>query len=223
MLTVHDARSLPKLQSEVAQQLSVCSCELADLPPPLTSDPSSFVLNLVLDFCTKVRQHVQGDVTAAGLVQRNRQIYANFKREVRDSALLFLPYATKRDVPEGYNVHRFFRFDEDDGEVNIDEYRSNEDEDSDRDVAGQGGGGGGQSRYMFLSDIEKYIKNATTRELPDNVPYAVKVMLIKRSQGSWGALAEGCVVGVRRTFERVLGELLDGGFGRYGALHGRVG
>ncbi|KAI0753579.1 hypothetical protein BC629DRAFT_1554707 [Irpex lacteus] len=191
-------------------------------PPPLTSDPSSFVLNLILDFCTKVKQHVQGNVTAAGLVQRNRRIYAKFKRDVRDSAVLFLPYASARDVPEGYNVHRFFRFDDEkDGEVNIDDYRSDSDSDSDGGARGTVGQRG-QSRYMFLSDVEKYIRDATTRELPDNVPYAVKVMLIKRSQASWGKLAEGCWMDVRKVFEGVLGELVDGGFGRYDVLHGRV-
>ena len=200
--------SLPKLQSEVSQQLDICLSELDELPPPITSDPSSFVLNLVLDFCNQVKRSVQGDVTSAKLVQQNRRIYARFKRDIRDSALLFLPYANASDVPDDSNVHQFFRFDED-GETNIDEYRSDE-------------ASTALGKYVYLSDVQRLVKSATTRELPDNVPYAVKVMLIQRSQASWAKLAEQCWSGVRKAFERVLGELVDAKFIRYDYLHTRV-
>ncbi|KAI0084205.1 P-loop containing nucleoside triphosphate hydrolase protein [Irpex rosettiformis] len=200
--------TLPKLQSEVAQQLGVCLSELEELPPPITSDPSSFVLNLVLDFCNKVKCNVEGDVASARLVQQNRRIYANFKRDIRDSALLFLPYAKAADIPDDSNVHQFFRFDED-GETNIDEYRSED-------------GSVSQGKYMYLSDIQQHVRNALTRELPDNVPYAVKVALIRQSQASWAKLAEGCWKNVRRAFEKVLSELVDAKFHRYDHLHTRV-
>ncbi|KAI0693477.1 P-loop containing nucleoside triphosphate hydrolase protein [Cytidiella melzeri] len=200
--------TLPKLQMEVAEQFAACSSELAALPPPITSDPSSYVLNLVLGLCNEVKQHVEGDVTAASLVQQNRRTYALFKRDIRDSALLFLPYGKAAEEPKESDVHQFFRFDED-VETNIDEY-------ADDSVSGVHG------KHLYLSDIQQHIRNALTRELPDNVPYAVKVMLIRQSQESWGALSAECCTAVTTAFQKTLKELVNVKFSRYDHLHSRV-
>lgn len=163
----------------------------------------------MLDFYHQVKRHVEGDVSAAQLVQQNRRAYATFKRNIRDSALLFLPYANAEDEPHGRSVHEFFRSQQDSETSD-----NTEEQTYTSSWAGEG--------RMYLADVQRHIRNALTRELPDNVPYAVKVMLIQRSQKSWESLSEACFDSVRTAFETTLGSLADAKFNRYHNLHLRV-
>ncbi|OSX63776.1 hypothetical protein POSPLADRAFT_1117272, partial [Postia placenta MAD-698-R-SB12] len=88
---------LPNLQREVASQLLDCNKELSVLPPAITGEPSTHVLNLVTDFCKDVRDHVHGTTMTARLVQTNRQTYAAFKRGIRSTAPRFIPYPSARE------------------------------------------------------------------------------------------------------------------------------
>lgn len=200
--------SLPNLQDEVSQQLAQCTSALAELPPPITSDPPSFVLNLVLAFSHDVKALVEGDIRSPKLIQDNRHAYAMYKRKIRDSALLFLPYLDASEEPTLEARHLFSGM-IDDEITNINDYA-------------QDGGRSSRDKHMYLADVRKHVRNARTRELPDNVPYTVKVALIGQTQGSWKSLSKDCYRSVERTLQGIIGELVDKRFSRYNILKSRM-
>ena len=90
---------LPKIQSEVATQLERCNQALEDMPKAITADPASYVLTLVTEFSRDVAQYVNGgEISASGLVQRNRATYAQYKRTIRASAPPFMPYPNAKSA-----------------------------------------------------------------------------------------------------------------------------
>lgn len=99
--------------------------------------------------------------------------YARFKRDIRDSAPLFLPYISGPESSKAKDIssHIFFRFDDDSEEVEMDE--------SSEGLTFQEG------KCIYLEDVKKHIASAVTRELPDNVPYPAKIALIQESQKTW--------------------------------------
>lgn len=157
-----------------------------------------------------MRRLVEGDVTAHALVQANRKSYARYKRDVRGSALLFLPCIDAKEDPALEARHLFASMDDGDDVVNVE------------DLVGQSSAATGRQKHMYLADVRKRINDAVTRELPDNVPYAVKVSLIQQSQATWEALSQACFERVRGTFQGVLDELVNKLFARYDRLRSRM-
>lgn len=83
---------MPNLLGEVASQLDACRKQLAALPPLVTTDPSAFVFNLVVSFCSDVLQHVEGSPTHTQLVQTNKATYETFKTSILSTAPAFVPF-----------------------------------------------------------------------------------------------------------------------------------
>ena len=99
------APRLPKILNDVATLHVSCSKQLQALPPPITSDPGAFVLNLITRFCTEIEAHVRGSPEFAQLVQANREAYEKFKVQIRRTAPPFVPYASPEDVPKDAVMH----------------------------------------------------------------------------------------------------------------------
>ena len=95
------------------------------MPKAITADPASYVLTLVTEFSRDVAQYVNGGETrAAGLVQRNRVTYAQYKRTIRGSAPPFMPYPNAQSA-QGVNNREIYLKLAGEGE--------DEDEDGDRE------------------------------------------------------------------------------------------
>ena len=133
--------SLPKLESQAEQQLNVCVERLRKLPPEVTSEPTSFVLDLITSFCRVVEEHIRGDANSAQLVQTSRKIYDRFKRDIHSSAPGFLPFATRMDLPSDLRQY-----------LGLEDVAVDDTDLDDLDLDQQ------LPSLIFLKDIEKFIR-----------------------------------------------------------------
>ncbi|GBE86763.1 P-loop containing nucleoside triphosphate hydrolase protein [Sparassis latifolia] len=195
---------LPKLQGEVSAQLSKCTTQLDRLPQQVNTEPSAFVLNLVTAFCTDVHAHVQGGPSTASLVQKNRAVYAQFKRSIRLTAPPFIPYPRAEEAEA--DSMKFLELDE--------EESSNEMAVDDSMAV--------QPKYMYLNDVRQFIRQSITRELPNNVPYPAKVALIQAFQNQWDRHSQNCFDAVDTEFQRTLFHIIQTKFERYEHLKTRI-
>jgi vacuolar protein sorting-associated protein 1 len=90
--------SLPRLKEEVDKLLASCIRDLDALPLPLATVPQIEVLERVNAFCDVFKGFVNGSHEDKRLAQRNRALYAIFKRDIRGTAPDFRPF----DRPEEY-------------------------------------------------------------------------------------------------------------------------
>lgn len=201
---------LPKLQKEVTTQLDRCTGELREIPPAVTSDPASYVLTLVTEFCNDIALHVKGgEARAADLVQNNRKTYATFKRDIRGSAPPFMPYPCAEEA--GASFSECLRLDENDADD-----ADMEDDDSGSAVRMQ------SCEFLYLDDVHKHIQLSLARELPNNVPYSSKISLIEGFQASWDMDTQKCFKGIYKAFETTLLSLVKTRFRRYDHLANHI-
>ncbi|KAI0746433.1 P-loop containing nucleoside triphosphate hydrolase protein [Daedaleopsis nitida] len=99
LLTQIIRNSLPKILNDVSGLLSACNKQLQALPPPVTSDPAAYVLNMVTKFCSEIEAQVQGSPESATLVQKNRETYEAFKFSIRGTAPPFVPFDSSQSAP----------------------------------------------------------------------------------------------------------------------------
>ncbi|KAI0698694.1 P-loop containing nucleoside triphosphate hydrolase protein [Earliella scabrosa] len=199
LLTKIISDSLPNLLGEVASQLNACRKQLAALPPLVTTDPSAFVFNLVVSFCSDVLQHVEGSPTHTQLVQTNKATYETFKTSILSTAPAFVPF--ERDSGSSKESKR-----------NV-EYLKVDDE-SDKAVESSLK----TKRVMYLGDVRQQIRSYVTRELPNNIPYAAKRGFIRDFQQPWEHHAMLCFDRVYASFKDALMEVIKERFDRFGNL-----
>ncbi|KAH8092248.1 P-loop containing nucleoside triphosphate hydrolase protein [Cristinia sonorae] len=191
---------LPTLQTQVSEQLLACTTRLSALPPPITTEPSAYVLSMVTGFCHAVQLLVQGDSDNSTLVQQNRRTYATFKSDVRSSAPRFVPFPSAKDSGAGGWT------------------AENDEEDRDEGMEFVGKEGS----LIYLEDVRKHISKSLTRELPNNVPYSAKLSLIRKTQESWEPSTKLCLEGVLKALESNVVRLVNTHFQRYDNLKSRL-
>ena len=200
---------MPKLRNEATSQLGTCLQRLKELPPAVTTEPTSYVLSLVTNLCRDVALHVDGDPNAASLVQQNRRTYAVFKRDIRGSAPPFV--AVPSLSPGRSAVSKYADADsDDDGEelqdvVDLTKMEIEE-----------------EPQYITLQDVRKHIRKSLGKELPGNVPYGAKVSLIQEFQRPWELDSKTCFHEVANAFEGTLLKLIQRRFERYQELRSHV-
>ncbi|KAI9058586.1 hypothetical protein FKP32DRAFT_1581292 [Trametes sanguinea] len=206
LLTQIIRESLPKLLGQVAAQLEVCNAQLDKLPPPITTEPSAYVLALVTHFASDVRSRIEGAPTKGRteLVQCTRRIYEAFKDAIRSSAPPFVPYENAERAPR--DLSEYVRMVPRDSMLRK---RS-----ATQMLAGE---------VMYLDDVRRHIRASVTRELPGNVPYAAKVSLIQTFQQNWEDAALACFAEVQSTFKDAVADIVRHEFDRYSALKAIVG
>ncbi|PSR74398.1 hypothetical protein PHLCEN_2v9906 [Hermanssonia centrifuga] len=192
---------LPKLQNEVTRQLSACDDGQSKLPPAITTDPSSYILTLITEFCDEVKLHVKGgDMRASSLpvIQLNHRTYAAYKHDVRCTAPIFLPFSNAEN--SGYDTKQYSRLDEEDELV--------------ASIC--------SGRILNLDDVRERIRQSRARELPNNVPYVAKVALIEDFQSSWEMDSRKCLSSIVLALEKTLYQLVGKLFQRYDMLRGSI-
>ncbi|KAI0079853.1 hypothetical protein K474DRAFT_477367 [Panus rudis PR-1116 ss-1] len=179
--------SILNLREEVDKQIKSCNSHLSKLPKLVTSEPSSYVLQLLTSYCTTVDRQVRGDPNCPDVVQHARRIYAGYKKDICASAPQFVPYPNP-GIEEG-------------NEGNTLGYH--------------GAQSRGRGRPLYLQDVRRQIENAITRELPGNVPYAAKTAFMIQCQENWLADSVKCYEAVYSNFRATLVRLSDDVFGQF--------
>ncbi|KAI0743138.1 P-loop containing nucleoside triphosphate hydrolase protein [Daedaleopsis nitida] len=195
LLTEIITDSLPNLLEEVSKQLAACKKQLDALPPVITTDPSTFVFNLVVNLCAEIRQHVDGSPTHTQLVQANKATYHKLKTHIISTAPVFVP------------------FEDDDGSDRNADFLKLDDE-LDDEVEAKAV----TKRIMYLREVRDRIRACVTRELPNNIPYAAKRTFIRDFQESWERHTMTCFSRVQETFTNALMEIIQLRFSRFGSL-----
>ncbi|KAG1830240.1 P-loop containing nucleoside triphosphate hydrolase protein [Suillus variegatus] len=187
--------ALPRLREDIDKLLAQCNQELGALPPPLANDPQIEVLGRVNAFCDVFKGYVNGSHEDKRLAQRNRALYAIFKRDIRGTAPDFRPFENTEDCPP---------LDDTKGKMTLTE----------RDPG---------VKTMGIYEISKVIQEAIGWELPNNVPYQAKANLIAGFIKLWAAPSERCLAGVNDVLDQVIDTLIGIHFGRFRVLEGYVG
>ncbi|KAG2155240.1 P-loop containing nucleoside triphosphate hydrolase protein [Suillus bovinus] len=187
--------ALPRLREDIDKLLAQCNKDFDALPPPLTNDPQIEVLGRVNTFCDVFKSFVNGSHEDKGLAQRNRALYAIFKRDIRGTAPDFRPF----EKPEEY-----VPLDDTAGKMTLTE----------RDPG---------VKMMGIYDVRKVIHEAIGWELPNNVPYQAKANLIAQFTKLWFAPSKRCLAGINDVLDQIIDTLISTHFGRFRVLEGYVG
>ncbi|KAH9909434.1 Dynamin central region-domain-containing protein [Fomitopsis serialis] len=204
MLTQIINKVLPKLQREVENKLTACYTELRKLPKEVTSEPAAFVFGLLSSFCTDIRSRVSGIPGAEILVQQSRREFEALKHAIRGTAPRFIPLPSARDAPFSSTV----------------DVLSDLDEDNETIINGLPPGT--STNEIYLKDMRVHIRRSMTRELPFNVPYPAKTLLIQRFQETWERECFACFEKIQRLFNRTLSQLMRDRFGRFRHLESQI-
>ncbi|KAG1782138.1 P-loop containing nucleoside triphosphate hydrolase protein [Suillus placidus] len=187
--------SLPRLREDIDKLLAKCIKDFDALPPPLANDPQIEVLGRVNAFCDVFKSFVNGSHEDKRLAQRNRALYAIFKRGVRGTAPDFRPFS---------NPEEYVPLDDTEGKMTLTE----------RDPG---------VKVMGIYDVSRVIHEAIGWELPNNVPYQAKANLIAQFTKLWVAPSERCLAGINDVLDQVIDTLISTHFGRFRVLEGYVG
>ncbi|KAI9058583.1 hypothetical protein FKP32DRAFT_1680322 [Trametes sanguinea] len=156
--------------------------------PPKTKDPETHVLRLLSVFAQEARQIIQGSPEHTTLVQANKR---RSYEKLFDDILATAPPFLPFDSRAGAPAPSLFQS---------------------RGRASSGAGG------ICLDTVRARIQSCLTRELPNNVPYAVKRAFIRGFQAQWAALVDGCFEAVEGTLKRVLVACIENHFSRFRVL-----
>ena len=89
---------MPALKNAIDEQLRACHIELAKVPAPLATDPSTEFLLRVTAFCSDFRAAVFGEARKS-FVQHSRQQFQRLKSDIYKTCPDFRPF-------EDYTKHR---------------------------------------------------------------------------------------------------------------------
>ncbi|KAH7912598.1 P-loop containing nucleoside triphosphate hydrolase protein [Hygrophoropsis aurantiaca] len=196
---------VPNFRNEAMKLLNDCKRNLNCVPKAIDTDPASYMMSLIAEFCKTVDQYVCGGTETGSLIQEHRVAYSAFKSAIRSTAPNFKPYLSSGQ--KAYGLKNFEPSDdEEDGE--------NEASDTESSAS--------LSRPFYLQDMREHIEKSITRELPDNIPFQSKVSLIDAFQETWGIAAKECAEKVCSSLQTFLLESIKQTFGRYDNLQNHL-
>ncbi|KAA1467041.1 hypothetical protein DENSPDRAFT_66992 [Dentipellis sp. KUC8613] len=199
--------SLPTIRSETSKQLEQCREELKALPEVVTTEPATYMLGLITTFCNDTNDRIKGCEGREELIQNNRVAYGKFRRYIRATAPDFRAAVASRNT-FSFGVSARARIDDDE---------SGEEGDNEPDEAPQ-------TKAIYLDGMRTRIEKSITRELPNNVPFAVKSSLIREYQEKWPYAANLCLGRVLQDVNRVMMDCVERNLGRWDNLrtHARL-
>ncbi|KAJ7467527.1 P-loop containing nucleoside triphosphate hydrolase protein [Mycena latifolia] len=163
---------LPTIIQTANAHLEQCRAGLAELPQPTTEEPATYLLMLITEFCTQIKQYVRGSLDPSELIQKNNAAFGDFKRAIWRTAPGFVAIVSA-DGGATAPVE-IINDDEDGGEISA--------EDDAHDA----------QKPIYLTDVRETLFKAKARELPGDVPPAAKASLIADFQESWKASTDIC-------------------------------
>ncbi|KAH7908747.1 P-loop containing nucleoside triphosphate hydrolase protein [Hygrophoropsis aurantiaca] len=183
--------TLPEHKRTVEKLLADCTKELESLPPPLVSDPKIEVLMRVNAFCESFKGAVDGSSDKT-LAQRNRALYSQFKRDIRGTAPDFRPFSDPQDYTRIEPDHEDWE--------SPDDYVPNP-----------------NVQTMGLQEVKEFLRSIGW-ELPNNIPFEAKKVLIHQFLDLWMEPTTRCFDSINIVLSEVVDTLVKAHFGRFKAL-----
>ncbi|KIY65284.1 hypothetical protein CYLTODRAFT_357063 [Cylindrobasidium torrendii FP15055 ss-10] len=193
--------TLPSIRKDAADALSTCRKALSTIPPKSSEEPTMLMLRLVTEFGSDITSIVKGRSDASALIQGNLETFKEYKIAVRSTAPAFVP---RLDGDKAVKEPGFdWSFNKDDEESS-------------------GPPAPVLQPPFDLLDMREHIKASITRELPNNVPFEAKTVLILRLQNTWKTLTDECFQKVQDRTIQLLYAKVDEVFGQYSLLVGHI-
>ncbi|EGO22889.1 hypothetical protein SERLADRAFT_471404 [Serpula lacrymans var. lacrymans S7.9] len=191
-------KALPKLKKEIEKLLANCADNLDKLPPLILNNPVAEVISRVNAFCEGLKSAVYGR-EEQGFAQRDRAVFAILKRSIRLTAPDFRPFAD----PENYRSM-------DESETDLQESPGLKFPNPAVPVLG-------------LYQVRKTIQESIGWELPNNVPYEAKKVLIDGFTSMWKEPSMKCFTDIHSNLLKFVEELIAKHFGQFKMLENYVG
>ncbi|KAG8755211.1 hypothetical protein FRC14_004253 [Serendipita sp. 396] len=205
---------LPGLLREVEARLETIQKELAKLPSKVEGDPVTEVWKMIEEFKSDVQALVLGRAQDGekGLIQNFRASREEFRESIFQQAPDFKPY----DCPAGLYGSR---------SLDVDQSISSTTDDTDSSGEGATGelerlepsGTRNPKTLIYIDEVMDMARNAATRELPENYPYAVKTYFVGHFMKNWHIPTEKLYQKIERLFSDELTRLVTKHFSRFAA------
>ncbi|KAG6382183.1 hypothetical protein JVT61DRAFT_833 [Boletus reticuloceps] len=162
------AKRLPEIQDELVNTIRETEADISKLPRAPSNDPVSEVLQALNAFSRELFRRVEGTPDANGLLQTIRPHQQAFRRAIRSTAPVFVPWEKKKiffktkkgkvedaeDVEEVDNQTRPAK------KIRIEQ-------------------------HIHIDEVLERAASACTRELPDSYPFVVQQAFIKEFTMKW--------------------------------------
>ncbi|TFY58995.1 hypothetical protein EVG20_g7953 [Dentipellis fragilis] len=225
--------SLPTLREETSKQLEQCREELKALPEVVTTEPTTHMLGLITAFCNDTSERIKGSEGCEELMQKNRVTYGQFKKYIHATAPRFKPEVrpqglsnsrvngvVSRPVYDEESASGSEEEEEDRNELEQETHDASENEnyDTSDDEGYVDSGEVPTNKPIYLDDMRVRIEKSITRELPNNVPFAVKSSLVREFQEQWAHAADLCLDRVLQDVNSAMLQCVDHTLGRWDSL-----
>jgi len=186
--------SIPKLKLDVDRLLAECLKDLGALPAPPKLDPTTDIILMITAFCDDFKGAVYADGIKS-LAQQNRTRYLSFKRDIRATAPDFRPFV---------------------GHMN---YARPADPGHESDCISAWNP---KVKPLDLCDVKKVIADSIGWELPHNVPFEAKKVLIEQFTNLWTSPALSCFNDVFNNLSNIVQSLGTKHFARFKQLESHI-
>ena len=193
----------------VAQDsLDIVKKSLDNLPPPPSENPVVELLRMVSTIHADVQKLYFGSEGHERLLQQCRPLYQQLKYDVLSTAPNFRPFKTAREDNPGFTI----KVDQEDtshGRVNKGTTQPTYLQDVRSQIQRWVGR---RPNAMFICSLI-FTGRSLTRQLPFNVPFAVKVNLIEQFFGNWETYCLDCFNAIHKVTQQELRDLAQRRFG----------
>jgi hypothetical protein len=184
---------------------------LGRLPAVITNDPHTEVLTRITEFCTALRDAVFGRSHDRSLVHADRDHYRSFEAKIRLTSPTFIPQA--EDTPQTITSLSDMIVSTDTPPRNLRDVRKVIKRCASSESAITGN----------YADIPMFVLTSTiTWELPHNIPFEAKQILIKEYIDRWKQPSFSCFHGVFDFLFDFVESLVETHFGRFKNLERHV-
>ncbi|KZO95020.1 hypothetical protein CALVIDRAFT_483385 [Calocera viscosa TUFC12733] len=180
---------LPGIFDEIHERLDQVNETIASLGAGPSANPVADTIGLCDQFTRALNRYTTGTDGFERLVQHNNRAFSAFKTAIRGTAPLFLPY-TKQELQWNHDYLE---------PTSIIEDRAD----------------GENGKTYNLEAVKQNIKDATTRELPFNVPYTAKVRMMLLPIRRWEDLVNTCFGTVHPNVGSIIEHIIQDVFGKF--------
>ncbi|KAF9521211.1 hypothetical protein BS47DRAFT_1386879 [Hydnum rufescens UP504] len=194
---------IPQIKADIARVREETRRDLSRLPPPV-SNALSEALRMIADFQRVVEKEVEGTTSKHGLIQKIRAHEQQFRKDLRGTAPLFVPFNAADDFAR----------------LPIIDFLAEEE----RDL-----GHHAFTQLIYLDEVQERARDAVSRQFPNHVPFEVQREYIGQSIQLWDTPAQKLFAAIRATLEAHFDPIIDAHFLKFprlanavrGVLHNR--